>query len=209
MTSEFDQVLDVARLHDEQNHRGPLTGVVFAVEATADVLFGSIIGELEKQGGLCWGRTESSESSESLRLPETNLRNPHHPWIQIGGSSGGSAVSVACGNSQFSVGTNGGGSNRTSAGLLGLSGMVFGTAPHSSEHKHSPSALGLIAKTPHELALICGSILPLGDNESVSQRLSDIRSDLRSPYEPGAEPRIGTLLEEAASPNQNCHKPYQ
>ena len=60
--------------------------------------------------------------------------NPHNPNHYSGGSSGGSAVSVALGLTPVAIGYDGGGSIRTPASLSGVVGIAtgFGRLPFES-----------------------------------------------------------------------------
>lgn len=48
------------------------------------------------------------------------MRSPHNPGLTVGGSSGGSAISVAVGYAPISIGTDTGGSLRIPAALVGV-----------------------------------------------------------------------------------------
>ena len=85
-------------------------------------------------------------------------RNPYNRAHLAGGSSTGSAVSVAIGMSPLALGCDGGGSIRVPAAFTGLFGLKpsFGRIPmtgHGMRSGNSVTAVGPIASSSHDLAL--------------------------------------------------------
>ena len=191
-TTEFEAAFEAARQQDSDQQqklgdswKRPLSGTVFDVKAVQkqNSTFMSMEGRLTDRGAIQWGNTESAAT---LTLPETDLLHPYHSYMQVGGSSS-AALSVACGLSQFSIGSNGGGSNRIPAGMLGLCGLVFG---HRHLKQSLPGFIGPIARTPHDMALICASL-----NDPNLEALNVTRNALRTPYPMNGEPEIGYFTE--------------
>jgi aspartyl-tRNA(Asn)/glutamyl-tRNA(Gln) amidotransferase subunit A len=85
-----------------------------------------IIIELLKQGAKCVGRVQTDELAYSLNGQNIHYGTPVNPIATDcipGGSSSGSAVAVACGDADFSIGTDTGGSVRVPASYCGLYGL--------------------------------------------------------------------------------------
>jgi aspartyl-tRNA(Asn)/glutamyl-tRNA(Gln) amidotransferase subunit A len=143
-----DDALRQAREADKElaagHDRGPLHGVPISVKdlldmrgvpttAASRVRDGHVasrdataIAHLRQAGAVLVGKTNLHEfafgtTSEDSAFGPT--RNPHDPTRSPGGSSGGSAVSVASGMSLASIGTDTGGSIRIPAGACGTVGL--------------------------------------------------------------------------------------
>ncbi len=143
-----DDALRQAREADKElaagHDRGPLHGVPISVKdlldmrgvpttAASRVREGHVasrdataIAHLRQAGAVLVGKTNLHEfafgtTSEDSAFGPT--RNPHDPTRSPGGSSGGSAVSVAGGMSLASIGTDTGGSIRIPASACGTVGL--------------------------------------------------------------------------------------
>ena len=136
--------VEVLRL--EPHRAGPLDGLTFTVKDVIAVAgcrtsFGSpswrdahpaaernalCVDQMLAAGASCVGRVVADEFTYSLdgesHFFGTPL-NPKAPGRIPGGSSSGSASSVACGLADFSLGTDSGGSIRVPASLTGVWGM--------------------------------------------------------------------------------------
>ena len=138
----------------------PLAGTIFCYKDTGDRLLQPYIQSLVAAGAIPWGRTTGPQPPA---IPATAIPHPFSDAVNVGGSSGGSAFSVACGQSTFSLGTNGGGSNRIPAGLLGVSGLRWGSKgikTRSGQRLHG--AGGFIARTPECVATACAGAFGWG-----------------------------------------------
>ncbi|MGX9417846.1 amidase [Vibrio sp. RC27] len=85
-----------------------------------------LIEKLLQQGAFCCGRVQSDELAYSLNGQNIHYGtpiNPAAPECIPGGSSSGSAVAVANGDSDVSIGTDTGGSVRVPASYCGLFGL--------------------------------------------------------------------------------------
>ncbi|MBX4145167.1 amidase, partial [Ralstonia pickettii] len=85
-----------------------------------------VVGNLRKAGAILLGRTNSP--TFALRWFTSNLvhghtRNPRHPSLTPGGSTGGAAAAVAAGIGPLAVGTDIGGSVRYPAYACGVHGI--------------------------------------------------------------------------------------
>ncbi|MEL0658088.1 amidase [Psychromonas arctica] len=86
----------------------------------------SVIKKLLAQGANCVGRVQTDELAYSLNGQNIHYGtpvNPLAPGCLPGGSSSGSAVAVANGEADFSIGTDTGGSVRVPASYCGLFGL--------------------------------------------------------------------------------------
>ena len=86
----------------------------------------SVIKKLLVQGANCVGRVQTDELAYSLNGQNIHYGtpvNPLAPGCLPGGSSSGSAVAVANGEADFSIGTDTGGSVRVPASYCGLFGL--------------------------------------------------------------------------------------
>lgn len=80
-----------------------------------------VVQLLKKAGGLMQGKTNTHELAMGIVTPQCS-----NPWDNsriTGGSSGGSAASVAAGLSIYSIGTDTAGSIRIPASMCGVSGL--------------------------------------------------------------------------------------
>lgn len=126
--------------------KGVLDGLTFALKDNIDLVgkktsYGSIpwanahkvpvynalcVDQLLGAGATCTGKTVADEFTYSLAGENhffgTPL-NPKAPDRIPGGSSSGSASAVACGQADFSIGTDSGGSIRVPASFCGIWGM--------------------------------------------------------------------------------------
>jgi len=122
--------------------RPPLYGVPFAVKDNIDVAgepttaacpaFSYVASEtafavrrLEEAGAICIGKTNMDQFATGLvgtRSPYGVCRNPFDARYISGGSSAGSALSVALGHVSFALGTDTAGSGRVPAGFCNVVG---------------------------------------------------------------------------------------
>ena len=127
-------------------HAGPLDGLAFTVKDNIDIAgckssFGSpswrqlhpaatrnavVVDQLLGAGATCVGKVVADEFTYSLEGESQFYGTPFNPKApdrMPGGSSSGSASSVACGLADFSIGTDSGGSIRVPASFCGVWGM--------------------------------------------------------------------------------------
>ncbi|WP_422374694.1 amidase [Roseibium sp.] len=138
-------------------------------------------------GAILIGKTTSSEFGlKSLtESPACGVtRNPVNPDLTVGGSSGGSAASIAVGVSSFSLVTDGGGSSRIPAACTGIYGLktTYGTVASGNQVDTFTNqvATGLIARHPDDLRLGLEQ-LTRGHLDFPLSRLGEAVRDFRGP----------------------------
>ena len=175
-----------ARTADKRIARGeaaPLTGIPFAVKdaictkairstAAAKILDNyappfdaTVIGKIRAQGGVLLGKNNcdafghGASNENSMYGP---VRNPHDETKVAGGSSGGSAASVAANLCIYSIAEDTGGSIRQPASFCGVTGLRpsygrnsrYGIMPMAS----SLDTVGPIGKSVEDVALLMEAI---------------------------------------------------
>ncbi|MAR07095.1 MAG: amidase [Cyanobium sp. NAT70] len=173
----FDEALNIARkLESFSCSKLPLYGVPFSVKDNIDVCglqttaacpaysympaqSASVVRYLENSGAICIGKTNLDQFATGLngtRSPYGECRSAFNKNYASGGSSSGSAVSVALQQVSFSLGTDTGGSGRIPAGL----NHIFGLKPTVG----SLSSHGLVPCCP---SLDCPSVFSLAVEDAV------------------------------------------
>jgi len=142
ISTDKDAALDAARALGTPDGR-PLWGVPFAVKDNIDVAGlpttaacpdfaftperdAFVVARLKAAGAICIGKTNLDQFATGLvgvRTPYPVPRNALDATIVPGGSSSGSAVSVAHGIVAFALGTDTAGSGRVPAALNGIVGL--------------------------------------------------------------------------------------
>ena len=118
------------------------------------------VERIKAQGGAIIGKTTTSELGCKAvgDCPLTGItRNPWNTDVTPGGSSAGSAASVAAGITPFAVGTDGGGSVRIPASFSGLFGIKpqFARVPvYPVSAAPTLSHVGSLARTVRDAALL-------------------------------------------------------
>jgi len=120
------------------------------------------VARLREHGAVLLGKTTTPEFgwkgvTDSALCGIT--RNPWNPERTPGGSSGGSAVAVACGMGALAIGTDGGGSIRIPAAFTGVFGHkpTFGRVPAFPASPFGTLAhIGPMTRTVTDAALMLG-----------------------------------------------------
>lgn len=115
------------------------------------------VARLRAAGAVIVGRTASAEfamASDTHTAAYGTTRNPWNRGLTPGGSSGGSAASVAAGLVPLATGSDSGGSIRSPASHCGLVGLkpTFGRIPQPVPGS-TLNAVGILAKTVRDVAL--------------------------------------------------------
>jgi amidase len=187
VTLVAEQAMENARKADEaQAHGralGPLHGLPIAhkdLVETAGIrtTFGSrifkdyvpthdaiLVERIRNAGAICIGKTNTPEfgaGSQTFNAVFGATKNPHDLTKTCGGSSGGAAVSLACGMLPMADGSDSGGSLRNPAAFCGVVG--FRTAPGRVAHGavgdawSTVAVSGPMARTVPDVALLLSAM---------------------------------------------------
>jgi len=183
ITVTADQAMEDAKQAEIEitggNYLGPLHGIPYGIKDIIDVAGvpttanshalsnyvpsedATVVKRLRGAGAIVLGKTithEFAHGGPDLELPYGPARNPWNLERITGGSSAGSASAVASGMLPAALGTDTGGSIRTTAGLCGIVGLKptyglvsrYGVLPNSFSFDH----IGPMAWTVKDCALI-------------------------------------------------------
>ncbi|MSP23775.1 MAG: amidase [Myxococcales bacterium] len=203
---DADDLLAQARASETRYHQnaalGPLDGVPVAVKDELDQAgYGTTVGtrflgksraicdsevvmRLRAAGALLIGKANMHELGlgvTGLNPHHGSARNPYAPGHATGGSSSGSAASVALGLSPIAVGADGGGSIRIPAALCGQLGLKP-TLGRISEHGAAElcwtvAHIGPIAGTVRDLALAYAAMAGPDTKDPTSLGQPAVRTD--------------------------------
>jgi len=139
----------------------------------------AMVGLLRKAGALIVAKTNTPEfgAGANTRNPVWGATgNPFNPTLNAGGSSGGSAVALACDMFPLCTGSDMGGSLRIPAAICGVVGMrpSPGVIPYEARQLGwAPfSVLGPMARTVADLRLLFASQLAVTEHEPLAYPLS-------------------------------------
>lgn len=131
----------------------PTTLGIRAGHAPTPSVSAQIVKLLAHQGFAGIGKVASTECALGTERPS---RNPRYPHVSAAGSSTGSAVAVAAGFCDISVGSDAGGSLRRPAVYCGVTALRLTPTPALLDGVHcvSPSmeSVGLVTRSPADLA---------------------------------------------------------
>ncbi len=120
----------------------------------------TLISRAREAGAIVMGTTTMPEFGMGANLLET--RNALDDGVFTGGSSTGSAVSVAAGMVLASFGTDSAGSGRVPAALNGIVGLkpTAGLLSRYGVHGGSPThgTMAVLARTVADVSLVCGAV---------------------------------------------------
>lgn len=150
----------------------------------------AVVADIERAGAIVIGKTATHEFAWGFTNDNPHYGPTHNPWNREripGGSSGGSAVSVASGMAPLAIGTDTGGSIRVPCTFCGMAGIKptyrsvssKGIFPLAASLDH----VGAIARDPEDLQLL------LKVMQSATSCDGDDRADLV--FDSLADVRIG------------------
>jgi aspartyl-tRNA(Asn)/glutamyl-tRNA(Gln) amidotransferase subunit A len=219
-----DDLLGEARRMDQARRDGrpcgPLHGIpisvkdVIAVEgmpntASSRVLEHTLatrdatsVRRLREAGAIIIGKTHTHEFALGVTTPQS--RNPHDPARDPGGSSGGSAISVATGMSLGSLGTDTRASIRVPAALCGVVGYkpTFGLVPTAGVTTLSWSLdhVAPMGQTVADVALMLEALAPgVPYREALAKDTRGLRVGLPLSALEGCSPEVREQFGRAAS----------
>ncbi|SNY64173.1 mandelamide amidase [Paractinoplanes atraurantiacus] len=208
-------------LHQEPAGGGELAGIPFAVKDNIDVagtpttagsplLAGAVaevdagvVSALRAAGAVVAGKTNMHELALGITSNNTAygpVRNPHDPERVAGGSSGGSAATVALGTVPFSLGTDTGASVTLPASFCGVVGFRPSTGRYPGDGvvmiSTTRDTVGLHARTVADVRRVdrvITSSRPAADRPGLAGvRLGVLRGRFHD-----IDPRAGAVLSAA------------
>jgi aspartyl-tRNA(Asn)/glutamyl-tRNA(Gln) amidotransferase subunit A len=119
------------------------------------------VRRVREAGGIVIGKTATHEFGWGITTDSASFGPTHNPWapeLVAGGSSGGSAVALATGQTVLAIGSDTGGSIRIPAAFCGVVGMkpTWGRVSCSGAFPLAPSLdhPGAMARTPGDAGLL-------------------------------------------------------
>ena len=205
------EALEEARIADERRSKGennPLLGAPYLAKmnimtkgietnAASKILDGyiapydaTIIKKLKEAGAVLLGKTNMDEFAHGASTENSAYGPTHNPWDLDkvpGGSSGGSAASVAADMCIFSLGTDTGGSIRQPASFCGVVGLkpTYGKASRFGliSMTSSTDVPGPVTKTVEDAEIVLSAISGIDKNDattsSVDENNSEINNDIK------------------------------
>jgi aspartyl-tRNA(Asn)/glutamyl-tRNA(Gln) amidotransferase subunit A len=178
----------------------------------------TVTQKLKNAGAVVWGRLNLDEFAMGSSTENSAFKTTCNPWDLTrvpGGSSGGSAASLAAGEAIATLGSDTGGSIRQPAALCGIVGLkpTYGLVSRYGliAFASSLDQIGPFTRTVEDAAITLGAIAghdPL-DSTSFQTKIPDYRAELKTRKGPwrlgipkeyfgeGLDPEVGAAVEKA------------
>ncbi len=166
----------------------------------------SLVRQLRSQGAIVLGKTNMDEFANNVIGVNNNygtIKNPMKHNYTVGGSSGGSAVSVAANFACGSIGTDTSGSIRIPASCCGVFGLkpTYDLLPTEGITPLSPSLdhAGILAKSCEDLSLLFHSLIPGNKNYNgyVSKSIQNMKIGILVDYDKDNNEEVEQTLNNA------------
>ena len=150
------------------------------------------VGRLFRQGAVMLGKGNMDEFAMGSSCENSAFHPTFNPWSLDrvpGGSSGGAAASVACGEALFSLGSDTGGSVRQPAAMCGVTGLKpsygvvsrYGLVAYAS----SLDQIGPVGRSAADCAMVLNAIAGHDSRDATSLPLQ--KADFAADLERGVE----------------------
>ncbi|MCT4592330.1 MAG: Asp-tRNA(Asn)/Glu-tRNA(Gln) amidotransferase subunit GatA [Candidatus Gracilibacteria bacterium] len=153
--------------------------------------YDSVVWErLEKAGAIVLGKVNTDEFTMGSSTENSALKSTRNPWNKNhvpGGSSGGSACSVASNQCVFSIGTDTGGSIRQPANFCGCVGLkpTYGRVPRYGVISYASSfdTIGPLTKNVEDAAIVMEIISGISEKDAttVDKPIDNYSENLQNP----------------------------
>lgn len=199
ITVTEDEALAQANEADEQialGKQSALTGIPYAAKdmySTSGILTtagskilenyipvydATVIAKLKSQKAVLLGKTNLDQFAHGASTETSYYGTTSNPWDLRripGGSSGGSAVTVAAGLAPFALGTDTGGSIRNPASLCGVCGLkpTYGRVSRYGviSMTSSTDSMGTLAKSVEDLAITAEAMAGFDPRDSTTSKI--------------------------------------
>ena len=181
------------KIRDEEKNIGPLAGVAIGIkdnictrglkttcasrmlEEYVPPYDATVVKKLKDSGAIIIGKLNLDEFAMGSSTEFSRHGSTHNPWnidFVPGGSSGGSAASVAASECAISLGSDTGGSVRCPASFCSIVGLkpTYGCVSRFGliSYANSLEQIGPMGKTVYDVMMVMNSIAGMDDNDQTT-----------------------------------------